>query len=267
MNKAVVLVVSNDAYCDLWDPFFRILERQWPDCPFAIFLGANYQTGSYERCKTICVGEDLSWGHGLKVMLEKINASHIIMFLEDFLLACPVQSDLVMNLLELAQRMGVGCLRLRPAPPPSRKIRFHDDLGECLRGDDYRVSTQVAIWDKTFLLKLVEPDMSAWDFEHVGTLRSYSMPEKIWSVYEPVIQYVNGLERGMWTEQGVATCGMHGIEVNLGDRGYISNSELATKRLNNMLHPRAMLKKLMPPPLRRLLRLMKARSYEPRSVL
>ena len=37
-NKFAILIVSCDKYSDLWDPFFKLFFKFWPDCPFNIYL-------------------------------------------------------------------------------------------------------------------------------------------------------------------------------------------------------------------------------------
>lgn len=39
-----VVVASCDAYADLWEPFFRLFRRYWPDCPYPVYLGSNFRT-------------------------------------------------------------------------------------------------------------------------------------------------------------------------------------------------------------------------------
>ena len=52
-----ILVVSFDAYQDLWPVFFQAFFKYWPDCPYRVYLGANTATyvhprvqGPYARC-------------------------------------------------------------------------------------------------------------------------------------------------------------------------------------------------------------------------
>ena len=41
-SSVALLVISIDR--DLWPPFFELLWRHWPDCPYPIHLGSETQT-------------------------------------------------------------------------------------------------------------------------------------------------------------------------------------------------------------------------------
>lgn len=263
MPDAAILVVSCDAYSDLWDPYFRLFRRYWPDCPFPVFLGSNFESYQSDTVTTICVGEDVSWADNLRKMLDHIGASRIILFLEDFFLVSQIDTLKVKSLVQLASEEGLGCLRLFPHPPPSRRVRHRRELGHIRPGDDYRVSTQVAIWDVETLRRLAWPGFSAWDFEIIGSIASNEMHAKFWGVYEPVIDYRNGVWRGRWLPEGLEACRAAGIEIDVEARGMFSPEEwddkvrtTTSRSLANALLPESVLRWR-----RRMLRLWRGRHY------
>jgi hypothetical protein len=227
MSDAAVLVASCDTYADLWKPFFTLFDKHWPDCPFPVFLGSNYTRYRREKVISICVGQDVSWADNLHKMLDHIPSRRVILFLEDFLMVSPVDTRAVQHFLSIAQEEDLACLRLFPHPPPTRKLRGWPGLGVLRPGDDYRVSTQVAIWDAETLKALAWPGLSAWDFEIIGSLASNEMPAKFWSVYEPVIDYRNGVWRGRWLLEGLEICTRAAIELDMQARGAFGPGEFS----------------------------------------
>ena len=203
MGDTAILVVSCDDYSDLWGPFFHIFTRNWPDCPYPVFLGANHKEFEAAFVKTIRVGDDRSWGENLLLMLEQMNSRWVLMFLDDFFLTRRVNTEEVEDMVTTAEGNGLGCLRLRPSPPPSRRLLQFENIGLLRKGDDYRVSTQVAIWDADVLRQLARPEFSVWDFEIYGTLLSEQVNREFWGVYEPVIHYQHAVERGRWISLGL----------------------------------------------------------------
>lgn len=228
MSQPAVLVISCDKYSDMWSPFFRLFRLRWPDCPYPVFLGTNYKTFEFEGVISIQVGEDRTWAENLHRMLDAIDATRIIMFLEDFLMIREVNTDVVRNMLDLAERNSVGCLRLHPHPRPTKRLHGFEGIGEIQRGDDWRVSTQTAIWDVKLLRSLAWPGLSAWEFETIGSLVSDTMPDKFWSVYEPVVDYRNGVVLGRWVPEGLEVCRQAGMEVDLQRRSAMSEAEILT---------------------------------------
>lgn len=263
MIDAALLVASCDKYSDLWEPFFTLFHRHWPDCPFPIFLGSNRRSYNGEKVTPICVGQDVSWADNLQKMLDHIPFRRVILFLEDFLMVRRVDTQAIQDLLGVVQEEDLACLRLYPHPPPSRRLRGKPGLGELRRGDDYRVSTQVAIWDVGTLRALAWPGLSAWDFEIIGSLASNEMSAKFWGVYEPVIDYRNGVWRGRWLPEGLEICSRARVDVDLQSRDVFAHAEFSDMRRQR--EPRELVRSLVPTSLlhwrRRMLRLWHGRSY------
>jgi len=226
-----LLVVSCDRYSDLWDPFFGIFWRRWPDCPFQVNLVANIMKYSHPRVTTVTIGEDIGWGAGLIEALSQLSSEYVIIFLEDFFLEKLVDTAEVLRLTEIAVENRVGCLRLTPNPRPSLKVVGHQNLGWILPGDPYRVSTQVALWRIDTLVSVVKPVFSPWDFELKGSLLSTNLIEPFWSVWKPVIHCQHAVERGLWIPWGLSTCDAAGIKVDLTKRRAMTKREICRRKL------------------------------------
>jgi hypothetical protein len=246
MPQVAVLVVSCDNYSDLWGPFFHLFRRHWPDCPYPVFLGTNHKTFDFDGVTSIPIGEDKTWAENLHLMLAAVGYSRIILLLEDFLMVRDVNTVVVRNLVELSQEHDVGCLRLFPYPPPTKKLRDFPGLGEIQRGDDWRVSAQAAIWDVELLRALAWPGLSAWQFEGIGSLVSDTMDGKFWGVYEPPIDYCNAVVLGKWMPEGLQVCREAGLEVDLQARGAVSEAELLAQSQQRSRSLKESIRELLP---------------------
>jgi hypothetical protein len=205
MDDINLLVISCDAYRDLWRPFFTLLFRRWPDCPFRVVLGSNEARFDDPRVTPLPVGKDGGWGANVLTMLTRLTGTHVITLLDDFLLESPVNTAVVNRLMGVAMREEVDCLRLIPNPGPTQPVNGYAELGEMGRHDPYRISTQAAIWRREALARLVRPDYSPWQFE-LDNSRIAADGLRIWGVYRPVLKYRHGVERGRWLPQGLKIC-------------------------------------------------------------
>jgi hypothetical protein len=224
--KTAVLVISCDNYSDMWNPFFQLFWKRWPDCPYPVFLGTNHKSVHLDRVVSNPIGTDRTWTENLHLMLDTIDSSRVLVFLEDFLMIREVDTDSIDRVVKLAEQNDVGCLRLNPVPPPTRRLPGFPGIGEIQRGDDWRVSTQVAVWDVELLRSLAWPGLSAWEFETIGSLASDAMPDKFWSVYKPLIDYRNGVVLGRWMPEGLEICREAGVEVDLQSRRTVTEAEI-----------------------------------------
>ncbi len=229
MSKVPILVISCDAYSDLWSPFFELFFKRWPDCPYEIYLGTN--NGSYDdtRVNTITIGEDRSWCDNVRAMLDKLESDHFILFLEDFFIKETVDTAHIKRLVDIAVSEDVGCLRLAAGLPqafdPSVPVPGHNGIGCIEKGEPYRVSAQVAVWKTSTIRKLLRPGYNAWQFEDVGTYLCEDMDDEFWAVYEPAIIYDHGVEKGKWKPEGMRICREAGVDFDTNPRGEFSQEE------------------------------------------
>jgi len=110
-NNIPLLVISCDKYADVWKPFFHVFRSRWPDCPFPVYLGTNHLECNEPGVTTINVGDDKDWASGVIKMLDHLDSSQVILFLEDFFFVETVDSTAVLRLVKIAQERFPACLR------------------------------------------------------------------------------------------------------------------------------------------------------------
>lgn len=221
-QSTAVLVVSCDRYSDVWGPFFTLLFRYWPDCPYPVYLGANFKAYPSAKVQTILVGQDLGWSPNLIKMLERLPHPDLLYLQEDFLLSGPVDTQRVKDLIAYARVQGAGCMRLMPIPGPDKPCDDREDVGELLKGSEYRVSMQAAWWEKRVLRSLVREEEPMGQFEVQASLRSVNRPETFLSLRRgkgyPLDYFTTAVVRGFWEPQAVQLCQREGIQVDLHAR-------------------------------------------------
>jgi len=191
------MVMSCDAYRDLWTPFFNLFWRFWPDCPFPVFLGSNHERFTDRRVITL-PGGDSSWSKVLRLGIEQIDAAYILLLLDDFFLDKPVVNGTIIRNLQTLNALHGTVLRLFPHPRPESTLPGHPELGSLDPVAEYRVSTQAAWWNRTGLLSLLHDEESIWDFEWNGTARTRDIPDAFYSTRDVSLSYRQVVERGEW---------------------------------------------------------------------
>ncbi len=176
-NDVAILVVSCDAYRDLWEPFFRCFFKYWPDCPYPVYLGANSATYSDARVHALTIGPDLDYSSNLIAMLQRIDAPWVILWIEDRVLAERVDTKRLANLVAAAQKQEAGFLKLIASHPYAIPNDPAQEIGEISKGTRYRVCMTVALWNKQVLLRLLRPGETAWQIERQGSERSNDFAE------------------------------------------------------------------------------------------
>lgn len=208
-NKTIVLMMTCKKFEQLWDPFFILFKKYWPNCPYKIIMGTD--TGSYPGIQTIQTGKDNGWANNAIDILNKIDAERIIMFFDDFLPYAEFNNDIIRKLVRHSYDFNVGCLRLMPCPGPTSLWHGTKHLGVINENDPYRFSLQAAIWDRKLLLELIKPGEDAWETEVNGSKRSNFCYKPFLSVWRDSSEYPGGptpyivtaVVKGVWLDSAL----------------------------------------------------------------
>lgn len=195
--------MSCDAYSDLWTPFFTLLHRHWPDCPFPIYLGTGQLSCDDADVTVLRSDGGRDWSRCALDYLDQLPQAYILIMLDDFFLRRKVPTAEMLHCLRFAQSTNSTQVRLIPWPPPTDRLAGESLIGESVVGSTYRLSAQAAIWNRAALHALLCPGESIWDFEHQGNARASAQPHGFYSVWHPVLPYQGRLahhvvQKGKW---------------------------------------------------------------------
>lgn len=198
-GDVTILVNSCDLYEDTWYPFFKLLQLQWPDCPYRIVL--HTETKEYNcpfmNVETIKSGSDKSWTARLKYALNEIDSEFVLFFLEDFFLLKEVRTEAFAKALSIIkQNDDVGLVHFTPTEKEMPEPK--NDLENCfyelpVRKRTLRTRVAVSLFRKDYFLKLLYGDENPWQYERESHIRSmfagYKIVRQDYSLYPPTFTY------------------------------------------------------------------------------
>jgi hypothetical protein len=214
LNLAI-LVVSCDKYVDLWQPFFALFRRFWPDCPYTVYLLSNYRKIDEKGVVSILVGEDYSWSDNLIQALPSIREEYVFMIVDDLFFIDYVQTEHLQRAFAWINRERPDYVRLNPLPKPDKP--YNDLVGVVSEGTLYRTATVMSVWKKTVLLDLLKPGENAWQFEIYGTVRSDEY-EKFYSTWRALVPFINCVIKGKWRRSVIRRMKSLGVPLDLNKR-------------------------------------------------
>jgi len=215
IQKVGVLINSCDKYSDVWEIFFPLFFKYWPDCPWEIYLGSNTKTYIHPKVNPILVGRDISWADSTRKMLEQIPYEHILFLLDDYFIFSYVENLKVLRLYDSFCQLDANYLRLRNDPPLSNPVEGFPHLVEIVPGEIYRTSLDVCFWKKSTFLAILKNGESPWKMEIYGSIRSNSFPA-FFASKEWIIERRNGLEAGKWKRYNLALIKKEGLNIPSG---------------------------------------------------
>lgn len=165
-----ILVLSCDNYSDLWNDFFNLKEKFWPECPYQWYVVTESKDYERENVNVIKCGKELNWAGRFRKAVQSVETPLVGVFLEDYYINAPIDNERIKGLVDLAIEKRVDFLDLgnvfkHKINQPNKQY-FADHLMIIDKHLRYGLDTAAAIWKKAYLLeKLGDGDYSAWKFE------------------------------------------------------------------------------------------------------
>ena len=175
-NKKIAFVVlSCDPYSDIWDAYGQLFQRFWPDCPFNCYMASHHKSFDKYGFKPILLGEDVSWSHGLLVLLDKLEEAgyeYGMIAFDDLMLREKVDTDYVCSAIGRFVEEKGDCLRFVTERAP-KCYKYNEYYGKMAIQAPYRVTLGFTLWNLKTLREITIEGESAWQFEKNATERSF----------------------------------------------------------------------------------------------
>lgn len=195
LNKKISILVSScDKYSDLWGIFSYYFKKNWKDCSLDKYIISNFSNNSPKDFKNIRVGNDKSWSNNLILSLKKISTPYVLILLDDVFIKNKVDNSLFEKIcIEFINTNG-NYLKFLSHPKSNYKTdsKFFNYLPE---NTLYRSTAVFALWKKSTILRLLNPDENAWEFEENGSIRSDKY-NGFFTVNKNFFSYIHGVVRG-----------------------------------------------------------------------
>lgn len=163
-NNISLLILSSEGYQDLWAPQFFYLKKYLESDLFdQIYLSTNHYNSKVPERIKILKSEKL-WSDRLIEALEKIDSDYVFIILEDYILKA--QSNLK-PIYTIFKNNELDYLRVSYKKDlPNKHIYKLNKLKR------YNISLQPGFWRKDFLISILRPSESPWEFELLGSFRN-----------------------------------------------------------------------------------------------
>ena len=172
MDNLSVLIGTCDAYCPLWKNFSICFNRYWKHRTRNIFVGETISVPSYGDTKfeTILCDKDRPWGERMLAGIE-MSSDYIFFIVEDFFLSYSYLKQQLDMYVEDMKLHKMNRLQISRGGPPGQNYVSVCNINYDRIADNskYLISMQPSIWSREFLLRVLKPEYSPWDFEIEGS--------------------------------------------------------------------------------------------------
>jgi hypothetical protein len=238
-NKFVyppIFLSSSDAYSDVWELFFILFKKYWPEYDGTIYFNTQEKEIKIDGLNIICtkLGYLGSFGKEMRACLDRIPSDDVMLMLIDFIFMDNVNNEKIKEYFDFYKKNNLDTLNFKCYESINQFDTDNADLVLVTPPAPHLFfNYQIAFWKKTVLYEMVLPHENPWTSEWFGTQRAEKMKIKQalvkGSVGSPINYHESGcLARGKWHPVAVSFLKKNGIDVDFSKRGFADLDELPT---------------------------------------
>ena len=176
-KDVTILFCSCDAYSDLWENFFVLLKKYWPEYDGEIILNTEtrkFQYDGFHISSPLNCSSEVSWSDRLSLSLKRVKTPYVLIFLDDFYLKSPVRHQEFMKTLNyMKSHQGVASITYLKEPGGRKGIPELDGFVQREQCALYKMTAHITLYKTEYLQSVLKHNESAWEFEVNGTTRSW----------------------------------------------------------------------------------------------
>lgn len=232
MNNCTVFISSSDSYADIWDLFFDLFKKYWPEYDGEIVLNTEKLDYSREDMNIRCtkVGKLGSFGKVFRTGLDTINTDNILLIMIDYIFMGKVNHQKIEDYFKFFINNSLDSLCLvHQRYPNVKNTKYPELLFVQPPAPNIMFSYQIAFWKKDILYQMALPHENPWMSEWFGSLRAEKMNIRLACLNKnsskPISYDLRGcLHQGKWLDNAVDFLKeINYKKINYKNRGYYTN--------------------------------------------
>lgn len=231
MEKFSIFVSSSDNYSDIWNIFFDLFYKYWPEYNGKIYLQTQNKEYSHDKLNIVCtkIGNIKNFGASLRAGLNVVDGENILFIMIDYIFMGKVNHQSILKYYDFFISHDVDSLRLVEEKFENYRNTDCEDIKQCLPPAKHRFfSYQIAFWKKSKLKEMALPHETPWSSEWYGDKRAHLMPLKLYSIKEniklPIPYDLRGcLHRGKWLDNAIEFLNSINYNFDYTQRGIYTN--------------------------------------------
>ena len=244
-----IIVISSDGYSDCWDPFFKLLKKNFSGVEkYEILLSTNTKEYSFPdlNIRTLGHGKDVSWAKRVKLSLEQAKNDIVLILIEDMFLGSEINIEEFNNFLSLMNNsteidhIQLLSTRNRTKMKPSK----YDHLDEIIRKTKMRFIYLPGLWKKEVLKKYLYDHENIYLSEKLGDIRSRIYSHGFYAVSSTELNNSNefynsrpsgALYKGKWQNSIRPLLEKNKIEIDFTKRGFVDSEYIKSVKSKSKL--------------------------------
>ena len=215
--------MSCDKNQDLFEPFYKCMEKYWPNHPEIIYSTETVINPYY---KTICKDYGINlYTKRIRKTLKEIDSNIVLLMMDDTFIRKPVNISILDKLASYINDDFISINLEPPRPYEPKDLKFNEILNIRHPEGKYHSSLQPQLWNKNKLIELFSVDCDPWKAEKLGdkakfTFGNIATTNIDFDYGKLPDKYPFSLVQGKWTEEVKQFFDKEGININYEERGF-----------------------------------------------
>lgn len=175
MENLAIVGIFYDGYYDLWEDFLELKEKYWKDCPYPLYIVDNIKNLTYAKQYDVTVihaGGDAEYSKRIQTALTQINADYYLLLLDDFFFGKNIEGACLDKYIKIMKENSLSYYAIPvcgfTGQGKGEKFNGMKGVYRISQHEEYTVSAQAAIWEKSFLAECIgKENYNAWIFEGI----------------------------------------------------------------------------------------------------
>lgn len=246
-NKdCTILLCSCDSYTDCWEPFFKLLMKYWPNCPYQIILNTESVEYQYEgldiKCQQKFAEKDVPYGERMIAHIQEIKTPFTLVMMDDFFIRESVDEKKIQEVIKWLKEDDRAVVFSFQAIDDEMNAPSEKYFGYAKRPvfGEYKFNFQAAVWKTDYLLKSWKRHETPWEWETIANFRSFTDKYDFYCLIDDKNAPINygfcnsgmGVFRGKWVEESVVELFRENdIQMDFSKRGFYQLSDKNVVRM------------------------------------
>lgn len=184
-----LVILSCDRYEKIWKIVTERFQKYWHNYPYKKYICTNKLKFESKDFINLNCYPDVTWSNSLYEFLKKIDSSHIFLVMDDTLVTQDLNISFLSKLTQLCENNQVNHVQFFN----NFNLKQNNDFEELPKKIPFRANV-LGLWNRAFLMNLIQKDENPWEFEVNASYRCRSSEGFYFT--SNFFSYVNILEKG-----------------------------------------------------------------------
>lgn len=186
LDKLSIIYCTCDNYESLWNNFFLLWNKYWPNCKNKIILNTETKSIDFKGlniCRPKFDNTNCTWSQRLINSLNSIETEYALLVLDDFYIKSPINLEKLEDCIKrMEKNKNIKLFTFGWQPGPNIDEDKTYDFEKRGRFTRYRINAQIGLWRVSYLKKILKSFENPWQFEINGSFRSSIIGGDIYSL-------------------------------------------------------------------------------------